>query len=413
MSFNALTSRSDAAIPTKVVNQIFESLKHESLVMRSFTSVPMTTGSETMKIIDLLPFSFWQNATDTGLGQTSRAAWANKTITAEKLMCFIPIPRSVLEDSEIDIFATVLPKIVESMAFEIDRTCLFGTNAPVSFPTSLYAQAVAASSNFTANTSAANGGISEDINKAYEAITKNGGYRPTHILGGFSLDSKILRARDTTGQRLADFNGVNDWNGVPILKGSDALFTGASGQPIAMMIASKQIVVGLRQDIQIKVMEEAVITDNNGVVIFNCGQADLVCLRVTFRMGWQVAGEANINNTRQGTNEVQTLTQNGSVSSGTQTLTFDGKSATVPYNETAANVQTALEGLVNIGVGNVSVARSGSSGSYVYTVTFQNALGGTNVSQMTATSTAGSIAAATTTAGAAGARTVCSVLVAP
>ena len=126
------------------------------------------------------------------------------------------------------------------------------------------------------------------------------------------------------------------------------------------------------------------------------------------RCGFQVANAVSFDSQLGGTDEVQTLTQNGSVSSGTFYVTFGGyNSATVAYNATAAELQAVIEALPSVGAGNVTVARSGSSGSYVYTVTYKNALGSQNVAQMTATSTAGSIAGATTTAGAALSR--CSV----
>lgn len=103
-----------------------------------------------------------------------------------------------------------------------------------------------------------------------------------------------------------------------------------------------------------------------------------------------------------GTNEVQTVTLNNATG-GTFTLTFSGQTtAAIPYNATAAAVQSALEALSNIGVGDVVVA--GSAGG-PYTITFQGALGSTNVAQLTSSAaslTSGSTATishATTTPG--------------
>jgi hypothetical protein len=50
---------------------------------------------------------------------------------------------------------------------------------------------------------------------------------------------------------------------------------------------------------------------------------------------------------------VQTLTTTGTPTGGTVPLSFDGRSTTVAFNASAAAVQTALEGLPNIGTGNV------------------------------------------------------------
>lgn len=85
------------------------------------------------------------------------------------------------------------------------------------------------------------------------------------------------------------------------------------------------------------------------------------------------------------TNEVQTVTITGTPTGGTFTLTFAGQTtAALAYNAAASAVQTALRALVDIGPGNVNV--TGSAGG-PYTVTFVGSFAGTNVPQMTATST--------------------------
>jgi hypothetical protein len=75
-----------------------------------------------------------------------------------------------------------------------------------------------------------------------------------------------------------------------------------------------------------------------------------------------------------GTNEVQTVTVTGTPDGGTFKLSFGGVvTASLAYNESSANVQTALLALSTIGAGNVAV--SGSAGG-PFTVTFKNELGG-------------------------------------
>ena len=115
------------------------------------------------------------------------------------------------------------------------------------------------------------------------------------------------------------------------------------------------------------------------------------------------------NGSSSAVDEVQTVTIANAPTGGTFTLTFSGQTtAAQPYNESAANLQSDLEALSNIGAGNVSVSRAGSgtlSSPYVYTVTFQGTLAGTDVSQMTgsaASLTGGAVSIATTQAASAG-----------
>lgn len=84
------------------------------------------------------------------------------------------------------------------------------------------------------------------------------------------------------------------------------------------------------------------------------------------------------------TNEVQDVTISGDPTGGSFTLTFDGQTTDpIAYNASAGAVQAALTGLSNIRTGDVIV--DGASGG-PYTVTFTGSYRGTDVTQMTATS---------------------------
>lgn len=102
-------------------------------------------------------------------------------------------------------------------------------------------------------------------------------------------------------------------------------------------------------------------------------------------------------------NETQTITITGSPTGGSYTLTFDGQTtASIAYNANAATIQTRLEALSNIAVGDVSITGTGP-----FTVTFTGNLAQVDVPQMTATSsltggTAPAVNIATTGAGSTG-----------
>lgn len=84
--------------------------------------------------------------------------------------------------------------------------------------------------------------------------------------------------------------------------------------------------------------------------------------------------------------EVQALATSGSPTGGTVTLTFEGQStAPIAYNATAAAVQSALEALTNVEVGDVTAA-GGALGTAPVTMTFGGRFKGANVPKMTVTS---------------------------
>lgn len=84
-------------------------------------------------------------------------------------------------------------------------------------------------------------------------------------------------------------------------------------------------------------------------------------------------------------NELQTLIISGAPTGGDFTITYDGQTTSaIAYNANAAAVQSALEALSNIGVGDVSCSGGALPGTPVV-ITFAGALANTDVALMTTT----------------------------
>lgn len=413
MPFNSKTTRAnlEGGLPKPILDKIWEGVEHRSLIAQSFETIDMPAGTSRMPVMDSLPVAYFQNPADVGVGQPTNIAWANKEVTAETIICFVPVPNAVLEDAKFNVFDRMIPKVAEAVSIALDGAVINGTGAPASYPTNLAAAAVAASSNLTANSAASAGGFAEDLNRAAELIALSG-YDASHILAGTALKNRIRRTRATDGQRIFDMT-TESYEGLPFVYGSNKLFPSGSGNVLGVMIDRDQYILGLRRDLEIQVMDQAVITAPDGTVLYNAATQDGKVLRVTFRAGWQVANAATQDNLSNGTDEVVTLTQSGAGAATEMTISFGGYStATLDPDSTAAEVQSALENLASIGQTNITVARSGSSGSYVYTLTFTNALGSQDVGAVTATIDAGTITPAVDTAGVAGSRTSVATLIA-
>ena len=91
-----------------------------------------------------------------------------------------------------------------------------------------------------------------------------------------------------------------------------------------------------------------------------------------------------INSTNALKNEIQSVTITGVPTGGTFALVSTTSTSEIPFDATAQQVQSALEGVASIGENNVLV--TGAAGG-PYTVTFTGALTGTNVATMTETHT--------------------------
>ena len=86
---------------------------------------------------------------------------------------------------------------------------------------------------------------------------------------------------------------------------------------------------------------------------------------------------------QQGIDEVQHLSILGSPVSGTFTLTLDDPPSTagIDNNPAASEIQSALEALGNIGVGNVSVV---ATGTWDFDITFCNVRGSQDIALLVA-----------------------------
>lgn len=101
-----------------------------------------------------------------------------------------------------------------------------------------------------------------------------------------------------------------------------------------------------------------------------------------------------------GTNEVQRLTVTGTPTAGNLKLVFDGETTgNIPFNASAATIQTAIDALPNVNEGDITVGGGPLPGSFV-TFTFGDAYDYEDVPQMTVAAGSPALSGGTAPAGA-------------
>lgn len=310
MAFNNLISRTNAqaTIPEKVSNAILIGLQYESALLRLSRRVPnLATNQTRLPVLSALPTAYFVNG-DTGLKQTTEMAWANKYLNVEELACIVPIPENVFEDVAYNVWDEAQPLLVQAIGRAIDAATFFSVNKPSSWPVGIAADIVAHSQTITRGTAAAAaGGIATDIEETL-GLVEASGYAPDGIATNLTERKYFRRARDTTGQALLDF-GMRQAGAIPNPGNAGNPYDTIAGLPVAYMMAGlwptgsgaaelftgdfTQSIVGIRKDITIKVADQGVIQDNTGTIVYNLFQQDMIALRVTFRMAWQIANTIN------------------------------------------------------------------------------------------------------------------------
>jgi HK97 family phage major capsid protein len=307
----AAISRTDAAplIPEDVTREIFQGVVEQSGVLRFGRRLPdMRRGQQRLPVLETLvsaSFVAGEQPDDTfGTGHktTTSQAWANKYINAEEIAAVVPIHENVLDDADYDIWQQLLPRIVESFGAAIDGAVLFGTNAPTSWPDGVVGQAIAAGNSVADGTGS---DLYDDIlgDDGVYSLVEQDGYEVNGSLAAPGFRGRLRGLRDgTTGQPIfmrAQPDGQNlqtatrwELDGQPV----NFLRNGAFDTTEAELISGdwNQLVYALRKDVTVKIFDTGVITNpSTGAIVHNLLEHDMVALRVTMRLGWELPNPVN------------------------------------------------------------------------------------------------------------------------
>lgn len=281
----AVISRTDvdSLIEVQVANEIFEGVIKDSKALSMFRRLPNMTSDKTkLRILDSLPVAYFvDESTNNGRKNTTKMAWDKKYINAAELAVIVPIKENVLNDSSIDIWAEVRPRIVEAFAKKIDNAMFFGVDKPTDWRAGLVPSVISAGAEVDET-----GHLYSDINDVMTKVEESG-YEVNGILGGVGLKGKFRMMTDTTGQPLntTEIGSVR----------REFMDNGVWDKTTSTLIAGdfSQAVYAIRQDVTYKILDQAVIQDTDGSILYNLAQDDMVALRVVMRLGWEIPNPVN------------------------------------------------------------------------------------------------------------------------
>jgi HK97 family phage major capsid protein len=296
MMYPAPDASKSGLIPIAYSSQIIESAIHQSMALSTFRRVTMPTGITHLPVLDVLPVAKWVTGepTDADTSKGKKAAtdmkWKGLVLTAEEVAAIVVIPEAVLEDSSIDLWAEVSPRLAEAIGIALDLAVFPGTDKPASWPTAIIPAAVAAG-----NVTVAAAPDQDDYNAAF---------------GQVEGDGYMVNAIYAKVDQMSNFRG---WNagGVPIyvsdlrddgrvdsVYGVNILFdrAGVLGTTKAVLGDPSNAILGVRRDIEYKFLSEATIdvsAAQDGSALVYLAQQDSVALRVRARFAYQVANPVN------------------------------------------------------------------------------------------------------------------------
>lgn len=261
-----------------VAPNVVEQATRSSVALRTFPTIPMGNKTTRIPVLAALPTASFLNA-DQDAKPESAVSWDNKLLTAEEIAVIVPISETVLADSTINVTESVTRLIGQEFGRVLDAACFFGTGAPATYPTGgLFGIA-----NTATQTVEATDDPAVDLNQLL-AILEALQFDPSNVYAGRTYKA-ALRGQTTAsgvpvylpGDGAGNFGSVY---GVPLAYplGWDG------GSADALAIDRMGVMIGLRQDVTIKILEEATLT-NFG----NLAEKDSIAVRAVMRVGFQVA----------------------------------------------------------------------------------------------------------------------------
>lgn len=295
-SYDNITAREDASplMPEDVAAEIIGSLPETSAVASVARQLPtLSRNQRRIPVWETLPYAYFVDG-DSGLKETSNATWKNVYLNVEEIATILPIPEAVLDDAGFPIFEIARPYIVEAIGNVFDQAVLYGTNSPQSWPEGIVDGADNAGHTVEAGTGS---DLYDDILSENGVLSKveEDGFMVNGHLAALNMKAKLrgLRTQDGVPIFSQNVQGANSY----ALDGEPVFFPKNGGvDPTKSLLISgdwTQLVWAIRQDVTYKVLTEAVITDNNGAVVYNLAQQDMVALRVVTRLGWALPNPVN------------------------------------------------------------------------------------------------------------------------
>jgi len=308
MPYNSIISRDDKAalIPEEVSREILQTTPEQSAVLQLARRLPdMSRAQKRLPVMSALATAYFVTG-DTGLKKTTEVNWENKYIDAEELAVIVPIPEAVVDDQDYDIWGEVRPSIAEAFGKAIDEAVLFGSNIPATWTVNLGGAGLTA----LANTAGHRLSLAAytDLYEALLGETPAGvdgtimmleadGYMNTGYISTLAMRGMLRNLRDADGNLIFKSTMQESTqysvDGEPMLFPLNGCWGVAANNELAFMGDWSKLVYAMRQDLTYKVLDQAVIQDAQGSIIYNLAQQDMIALRCVMRLGFAVPNPIN------------------------------------------------------------------------------------------------------------------------
>lgn len=281
-------SRADALalLAEQEIKEIIKPGVAGSAALDSFRTIPMSKGVARMPVLSALPTAGWVTESATtagGVKPTAKVEWDSKELIAEELAVIVPVHENLIDDSDYDIWGEVSPLVRAEFGRLLDLAVFFGQGKPATWTDpALIPGAIAAGNTVVGGTGV---DLAEDFNQAFGMVEEDGFDVNSAYTGRF-LRSQLRGLRDANDQPIY-LDALRSDNSTAAIYGQDLHYVGNRAwdrdAAVALVGDSTKAVLGVRQDVQVKLLTEATV---GGI---NLAERDMVALRFKFRVAFATA----------------------------------------------------------------------------------------------------------------------------
>lgn len=288
---NLSVEQTKALLSSQNIKEIIQPELTNSVVLDNCRTVRMSSGTARLPVLASVPEAAWVSTSyDSAQGAkpVSAATWSSKDLVAEELAVIVPVHENIISDSDFDIWGEIQPLVNSEFGRALDAAVLFGKNKPASWKDHDLLTGAKKVNNVVQNLPK---NKSFDLGIALSTAMSQleaTGYSPDLICTSQSFRGELRGLRDNNGSpiyldSLRD-GGTDTIYGRPIAYASHKMWDPAVS---AIVCDPSRIIVGIREDVSIKILDQATLTSNQGTL--NLAQMDMVALRMTFRVAYAVA----------------------------------------------------------------------------------------------------------------------------
>lgn len=282
-----------ALLATQEINEIVKPEVAQSAALSAFRTVRMSKGTARMPVLATLPTAGF--VTDgaanegTGVKPTSKVTWTNKELIAEEIAVIVPVHENTLADSDFDIWGEVRPLVSQEFGRVLDAAVFFGTNKPSTWTDPALIPGAIAAGNYIVEGTLPDGtaslDLAEDFNEAF-GMVEDDEFDVNVAFTGRFLRRRLRGLRDADGQPIY-LDALRSDGSTASIYGQDLRYirNGGWDRDVATALVgdSQAVVIGIREDVQVKLLTEATV---GGI---NLAERDMVALRFKFRVAFATA----------------------------------------------------------------------------------------------------------------------------